>query len=332
MHLIDKISKNTREIVTRDDAEKLEEKRGIKSYIGIEPSGIPHIATAVMWPRKLAEIQHDMKITVLLADWHAMINNKLHGDLELIRKGGEILRRTFMAEGLTEADYVWASDLVSSSEYWRMFINTAKKSTLKRVIRALPIMGRSETDAEKDFSMYLYPIMQVTDIFYLDVDVAFGGMDQRHAHMLARDIAEKMKRKKVVSVHGFLLSSLKGNTRMDNFVKMSKSDPNSAILVTDDLEHIEKKINAAYCPPQQVEGNPVAEIMKYIIIPYYEKDIEISGANGKIQVDGVEMFEGSYQKGDIQPPELKHTVSTILDEMIDPARKSLEGIDLSEFQ
>ncbi|CAC11652.1 probable tyrosyl-tRNA synthetase [Thermoplasma acidophilum] len=332
MHLIEKIYKNTREVVTREDAERLEGKSDIKSYIGIEPSGIPHIATAVMWPRKLAEIQDDIKVTVLLADWHAMINNKLHGDLDLIRKGGEILRKTFQAEGLTKADYVWASDLVDSSEYWRMFIDTAKRSTLKRVIRSLPIMGRNETDAEKDFSMYLYPIMQVTDIFYLDVDMAFGGMDQRHAHMLARDIAEKMKRKKVVSVHGFLLSSLKGNARMDNFVKMSKSDPNSAILVTDHMEDIERKINAAYCPPQQVEGNPVAEIMKYIIIPYYGKSIEIHGSNGVINLDSVENFDQAYQRGEIQPADLKHKVATILNEMVEPARRSLEGLDLSEFQ
>ncbi|PYB68862.1 tyrosine--tRNA ligase [Thermoplasma sp. Kam2015] len=332
MQLVEKLYKNTREIVTREDAEKLVNTDNVRSYIGIEPSGIPHIATAVMWPRKLAELQHDMKITVLLADWHAMINNKLHGDLDLIRKGGEVLKKAFRSEGLTDADYIWASDLVDSSDYWQMFINTAKKSTLKRVIRALPIMGRTETDAEKDFSMYLYPIMQVTDIFYLDVDVAFGGMDQRHAHMLARDIAEKMKRKKVVSVHGFLLSSLKGNSRMDNFVKMSKSDPNSAILVTDDRADIERKINAAYCPPGQVDGNPVAEIMKYIVIPYYDKEIVILGKEGKITIDNAEIFDQAYVKGEIQPSELKNTVSTILDEMIDPARRSLEGIDISEFQ
>jgi len=42
--------------------------------------------------------------------------------------------------------------------------------------------------------------MQVNDIFYNDFDVAFGGMDQRHAHMLARDIAERMHRKKVISI------------------------------------------------------------------------------------------------------------------------------------
>ena len=332
MQLIEKLYKNTREIVTKEDAEKLVNADNVRSYSGIEPSGIPHIATAVMWPRKLAELQHDMKITVLLADWHAMINNKLHGDLDLIRKGGEVLKKAFRSEGLTDADYIWASDLVDSSDYWQMFINTAKKSTLKRVIRALPIMGRTETDAEKDFSMYLYPIMQVTDIFYLDVDVAFGGMDQRHAHMLARDIAEKMKRKKVVSVHGFLLSSLKGNSRMDNFVKMSKSDPNSAILVTDDRADIERKINAAYCPPGQVDGNPVDEIMKYIVIPYYDKEIVISGKEGKITIDNAEIFDQAYIKGEIQPSELKNTVSTILDEMIDPARRSLEGIDISEFQ
>ncbi|BAB60161.1 tRNA synthetase Tyr [Thermoplasma volcanium GSS1] len=329
--LIDKLMKNTREIVTLEDAQKLDQKAGVKSYIGIEPSGIPHVATAVMWPRKLAELQDDIKIYVLLADWHAMINNKLHGDLDLIRKGGELLKRSFMAEGLTKAEYLWASQLVSSSNYWEMFIKTAKRSTLKRLTRALPIMGRTEADAEKDFSMYIYPIMQVTDIFYLDVDIAFGGMDQRHAHMLARDIADKMKVKKAVSVHGYLLSSLKGNTRMDNFVKMSKSDPNSAILINDEYKDIERKVNAAFCPPEKVDGNPLAEIMKYVLIPYYGRDIIIEKPSGNVRIENVDQFQNDYISGKIAPTELKKAMIPILDEMIEPARKVAYDMDLSIF-
>ena len=53
----------------------------------------------------------------------------------------------------------------------------------------LSIMGRSESEAESDTSMLFYPAMQVTDIYALEVDLALGGMDQRHAHMLARDAA-----------------------------------------------------------------------------------------------------------------------------------------------
>ena len=48
--------------------------------------------------------------------------------------------------------------------------------------------------------------------------------------MLARDIAEKMGRKKPVLMEMPLIASLKGKGRMDDFKKMSKSDPESATL------------------------------------------------------------------------------------------------------
>ncbi|MGC8609139.1 MAG: tyrosine--tRNA ligase, partial [Thermoplasmata archaeon] len=207
---VEKLYSNMEEIVTKAEAEKLSENKNISAYIGFEPSGMPHIGTALMWPKKLSELQDDIKIYVLLADWHAMINNKLGGDLGSIRKSGDLLKKSMMAEGLDKVEYIWASDVVSDPSYWETFIKTAKNTTLPRLNRALPIMGRTENDAAKDFGMYIYPIMQVTDIFHLKVDIAFGGMDQRHAHMLARDISDRLKIKKVISVHGPLLSSLKG--------------------------------------------------------------------------------------------------------------------------
>jgi len=57
-------------------------------------------------------------------------------------------------------------------------------------------MGRRQEEVELDFSKLLYPAMQVADMFYLDVDVALGGLDQRRAHMLARDVAERLGLKK----------------------------------------------------------------------------------------------------------------------------------------
>ncbi len=323
-----KLYSNMEEIVTKEEAEKLAEKKNITAYIGFEPSGMPHIGTALMWPKKLSELQDQIRIYILLADWHAMINNKLNGNLDSIRKSGELLKKSLIAEGLDRAEYIWASDVVSDKSYWETFIRTAKSTTLPRINRALPIMGRTEGDAAKDFGMYIYPVMQVTDIFHLNVDIAFGGMDQRHAHMLARDISDRLKMKKVVSVHGPLLSSLKGNQRMDSFVKMSKSDPSSAVFISDDEKAIEKKIRSAYCPIGVTEGNPVTDILKYVIIPYYHDVITINRSSGNFTVENFESFRAAYEKGEIHPADLKATVSAIINEMIDPARKVVETSDL----
>lgn len=308
------------EIVTESEFEALE--KNCKGYHGVEPSGIPHIGhILVIGTRIKAMMKAGIRMQILLADWHAMVNDKLGGDLERIRQSGELLKKAYEIEmGDLKPEFIWASDLIDKSSYMEGIIRTAKQTTLSRLKRALPIMGRDESDAESDFSKYLYPVMQVNDIFELDLDIALGGMDQRHAHMLARDIAEKMNRKKVVSMHSPLLGSLKGTGRMDTFKKMSKSDPDSAILMTDSEEDIRRKIRNSFCPMGTSEGNPIMDIMKIIIFPSM-KEVTIhrpEKKGGDIIFNNYSSLEVMYNAGSIHPMDLKESVSDNLSVMMKP--------------
>ena len=312
------------EVVTPEELQSLKGNRA-QGYIGFEPSGTPHIATGILWPRKINRlVDSGVEMRVLLADWHAMVNDKLDGNMNRIRESGETIRRCMKAQGLySEVEFIWASDLVASSDYWGLLLQVAKNSNLSRIRRSLPIMGRSEEEADRDFSKYIYPLMQVTDIFYMKLDVAVGGMDQRHAHMLARDIAEKMNVKKPVSLHGPLLGSLKGSGRMDNFKKMSKSDPDSAIFMSDSPSEVERKIKSAFCPQGVVEGNPLAEIMRYVVIPYLGHEITVSrpaAKGGPINLKSYHEFEALYTSGQIHPMDLKAAIASALNEMMEPSR------------
>jgi tyrosyl-tRNA synthetase len=106
--------------------------------------------------------------------------------------------------------YVWANDLAGDPAYWATVVRVMKGTTLARMRRAMTIMGRAEDEADADMSKFLYPAMQVADIFHLQVDVAYGGLDQRHAHMLARDVAGKIGNPAPVALHTPLVPSLKG--------------------------------------------------------------------------------------------------------------------------
>ncbi len=324
MPLLEALSRNMEEVVTPDEIKALK-STGVKAYFGIEPSGLPHIATGFLWAKKMTEVYNQgIETIVFLADWHAMINDKLDGDLEKIRQSGETILKTMKAFGLPDGvKFVWAKDLVADSDYWKLLLQVAKNSNLSRITRALPIMGRSEEDAEKDFSKFIYPLMQVTDIFYMDLDIAFGGMDQRHAHMLARDIAEKMGKKKVISIHGPLLGSLKGSGRMDTFKKMSKSDPDSAIFISDSREDVNRKLKGAFCPIGQVEGNPVMDLFKHVVFPYISHDITIHrppSKGGELQVRTFEELQARFLKNEIHPMDLKAAAADSLNEMIEPGR------------
>ena len=229
------VSDYAAEVVTADELRALFEKKAHpRAYIGFEPSGRLHIGN-VITANMLRRLQRaGCHITVFLADWHAMINDKFGGDLELIRGCGLAQKEAFLALGLdpTATEFRWASDFVGDARYWEKVVRAAKSSSLQRVKRALTIMGRKEDEADVDSSKILYPAMQVADIFHMELDIAAGGMDQRKAHMLARDVCDKTGWTKPVAVHTPLLGSLKGGERMDPVeAKMSKSDPSSAVTL-----------------------------------------------------------------------------------------------------
>ncbi len=325
---IERIKKNVQEIVTIEDLEKISGRSGLKGYIGFEPSGLVHLGTGLICGNKIKDLaEENVSMRVLLADWHAFINDKFSGDMEKIRLAAEIMKESFLALGVPNSvQFVYAEELVDGKEYWSILLKVAKNTTLNRVRRALDIMGRKSSDLDMDTSKMIYPFMQVTDIFFMDLDIALGGMDQRHAHMLARELAPKLGFKVPVAIHTPLLTSLKGGDRMDFTSKMSKSKAESAIFVTDTPEQIRSKIRGAYCPEGEVDNNPVLDIYRYIIFPYYREEIKIERKyGGDIIVKGYADLESLYSRKEIHPLDLKENISQLLIEILKPVREKLES-------
>lgn len=315
---LEKLESIVQEIVTKEELNSLESARG---YVGFEPSGMLHIGTGLYWTNVInSAVNSGIEMSILLADWHASINDKLGGDIELIRKAAEYMKHGFESLGISDkVKFIYATDLVKDPDYWALLLKVAKALTLPRVKRALPIMGRNEADAEKDVSKLIYPLMQATDIFYMDLDIAMGGMDQRHVHMLARDIHKKIKKKNFVAIHGPLISSLKGGNRMDPANKMSKSKSDSAIFIHDSPELIREKIKSAYCPEKVVEGNPILQIYRNIIFNFYANTVELQEINKQyITYKDLEM---DYTNGIIHPSVLKNDLSERLDKILEPSRR-----------
>ena len=51
--------------------------------------------------------------------------------------------------------------------------------------------------------------------------------------------------------------------------KMSKSDPNSAIFMEDSEADVNAKIKRAFCPPEEVDGNPCISYVRHIVLPWF---------------------------------------------------------------
>jgi len=323
------VARATQEVLTPEElAAIFDAHQRPRAYIGFEPSGrltVGHLVTA----RKMRDlVDADCELTVFLADWHAWINDKLGGDLERIQAAGDYMRAAFTALGVDagKAKYRWASELASRSDYWARVIRIAKVTSLTRTKRAMTIMGRSEEEANVDTAKLFYPAMQAADIFELPVEIAYAGIDQRRAHVLARETAHRYGWTVPLAVHTPLISSLKGGGRMDPATmgvekKMSKSDPSGSITIPSTPEVIRDRIASAFCPAKELEANPIAELAQYVVFPW-EGRLAISRPEkygGPLEFETAAAFSAAYAEGKIHPQDLKAAVTAALQRILAPA-------------
>ena len=250
----------------------------IRCYVGFEPSGKAHIGWKVISLQLKRMLEAKANVLIFLADWHAWVNDKFGGRMDDIQKTAVYMEETFRAlldypqegEGPGQLRFVWASTLMDSGDYWARVLRCSKGATLPMVRKTFTIMGRDEASSDHDLSKFYYPAMQAADIFELGIDVALGGMDQRKAHMFMRDMASKWNWEKATCLHTPILSSLKASgVRMDSFDhKMSKSDPNGALLLHDTLELVQKKMKKAYLDPAD-DHSPVYELAEHVVLPEF---------------------------------------------------------------
>ena len=328
----------TEEIVTQDELiELFKTNSSPKHYIGLEISGFLHLGSLISTGFKINDfVKAGVNCTIFLADWHTVINDKLGGDWETIAKVSKYYQDAFKLV-CPDAKIVLGSKLYQeNTEYWTDLIKFTKHMTLKRTMRTLTIMGRSESDEKIDVARLLYPAMQAVDMHYLDVDIAHSGMDQRKIHMLVREIFPKMKWRVPVAVHHKLLPGLSkpADSNDDKIsTKMSKSDPNSGIFIHNTDDEIRKKINKAWCDEGILENNPILAIAESIIFSKFNEMVveRPEKFGGNITYANYIDLENDFKEKKLHPGDLKQTVGNYLVKIVSPIREKLNLSDeLSE--
>lgn len=310
---------------------KLEKNEQILAYDGFEPSGRIHIAQGLLRAINVNKLtKAGVKFIFLVADWHAAANEKFGGDLKTIKKVGEYFIEVWKAcdMDLENVEFRWASDLVKDPNYWEMVLQLSMKTTLKRALRTTQIMGRTESDDLKA-SQILYPMMQNADIFYMNIDICQLGMDQRKVNMLSRETAKYYKREKPIAVHHHMLAGLREPPASDLDtieraikMKMSKSDPDTAIFMLDTKDDVVRKIKKAWCPEKIVEENPVLEYCKYILFEKFDVLVieRPEKFGGNLEYFNYEDLERDFVEGKLHPMDLKKNVSRYINELLEPVR------------
>jgi len=184
----------------------------------------------------------------------------------------------------------------------------------------------------------------VNDIYSIGVNIMHSGMDQRKAHVIAREVAKGLKinplldkdgnKSKPVALHHHLILGLskppkwpveKAELRsMLSEMKMSKSKPMSAVFINDTPEEIREKITKAFCPEGEVEYNPVLDWAKNLIFRGGDKEFIIERPEkwgGNIVVNSYEELEEKFLSKEVHPMDLKSKVAEEIVELLAPARE-----------
>jgi len=305
-------------------------------YDGFEPSGRMHIAQGIY---KMLNVNKCTKaggtFIFWVADWFALMNDKMGGDIEKIRVVGKYLIEVWKASGMdmSQVKFLWSSQEITQNAevYWMQALDIARRSTLARVKKCCQIMGRGEDSLTA--AQILYPIMQCADIFFLKADICQLGVDQRKVNMLARDYCDAARRKlkPVILSHHMLYGLKKGQA------KMSKSDPDSAIFMEDSAEDVERKILNAYCPSVP-EGdantadqemslvaddlkNPCLDYIRYVLFSRENYEFCV----GDQVFTEFEALREAFVAGDVAEAELKTSLIREINLLLEPVRQHFAG-------
>jgi tyrosyl-tRNA synthetase len=348
------------EIIGLENLERLlTHKKNVVAYDGFEPSGRMHIAQGLLRAHNVNKfVNAGVKFKFWVADWFALMNLKMGGDINKIQKAGKLMIETWKACGMNVdakdgdgnpmIEFIWSSEEINkrSDEYWKLVLDIGTKFGLTRIRKCTQIMGRKEDDTQKELlkqlsleldtldkdnirsivnqllekeqddkndlsaSQIFYPVMQCADVFFLGVDIASLGLDQRKVNMLALEYCDKIKRKnKPIIVSHHMIMGLDGSD------KMSKSNPDNTIFMDDGEADVKRKITKAFCEPGNIEKNPLLDWTKWLIMP-----ITITFTILDKTYNMYQDLEDDFKNLLVHPKDLKNTLITIINQLLEPVR------------
>jgi tyrosyl-tRNA synthetase len=322
---LDLITRYTEEVIETDELRTKLEEGDPSVYIGYAPTGEMHIGhfTTI---RKLADfLRADLDVTVLVADLHAHLDEQ-KSPFDLLDARTEYYQEAI--EGMVEAagadpsdiTFIRGMDYQLDEEYALELYRMAAETTIARSQRAASEVVR-ESDSP-NLGGLLYPLMQSLDVKALDADIAYGGIDQRGIYMLGREILPEYGHDKPVCLFAPLLSGLTGE-------KMSASQANSKVDLTDSPDAVAEKIEDAYCPMGDTEDNGVLEYVRYLVFPVLDERGDSfvverpEEYGGDLVYESYADLEADFESEELHPMDLKNAAGEYISEAIDPVRERL---------
>lgn len=320
------ITENIVEVIDESKIKSILEKRDLKIYLGTATTGNPHLGYFVPMYKIADFLKAGCEVTILFADLHAYLDNMKSNweTLEHKTKYYEFLIKEMLKSidvPLEKLKFIKGTDYQLSKKYTLDVYKMTAIMTTKGAQHAGAEVVK-QVDNPK-LSGLLYPILQALDEEYLDVDIQFGGIDQRKIFMLSRDYLSKIGYQK----RAYLMSPLIPG--LGESGKMSSSEPNSKIDFADTDKQIRKKINKSHCIDGVIEGNGLLAILKFILfkkLNHENREFEIDRPKeygGKLSFKNYSEVEEAFASKNLSSIDLKNGLSEELIKFVNPIREKI---------
>jgi tryptophanyl-tRNA synthetase len=165
----------------------------MNSLSGIKPTGQFHLGNFISVIKPVLEQDHMNKTIFLIADYHAIINNKK----ENIEKDRNTIAKILAAFGAK--DVVYQSDFPQITELsWILNCFTSKglmnRAHGYKAKTAENIHNNQDMDDGINMGLYSYPVLMTADLLIFGCNKVFIGLDQQQHIEMAIDIVNRMVR------------------------------------------------------------------------------------------------------------------------------------------
>ena len=298
----------------------IEEGKGFFLYTGIAPSkGSMHIGHLVPFIlTQWFQEKFGANVYIMFPDEEKYWAKKVDSVKEVQEKIKNIHARFIAALGFDPDKTFMFIDSEYIKQLYTAAIPIARKINLSTAKAVFDFSG------ETSIGLIFYVALQIAPTFFEEKRPLIPcGIDQDPYFRVQRDIAPSLGRYKTADILSKMVWGLKGP-----YTKMSASDPESAIFVTDDYETVKKKIfKYAFSGGQptlelhrKLGGNPDIDVSFFWLKILFEPDDK-----------KLKELEISYRNGELTTGELKEYTVKKIWEFLEPLQKRAKKINIDKY-
>uniref|UniRef100_A0A3B5B2K9 Tyrosine--tRNA ligase n=1 Tax=Stegastes partitus TaxID=144197 RepID=A0A3B5B2K9_9TELE len=319
------ITRNLQEVLGEDKLKQILQEKEPRVYWGTATTGKPHVAYFVPMSKIADFLKAGCEVTILFADLHAYLDN-MKAPWELlelrVKYYEQVIKAMLESIGvpLDKLKFIKGTDFQLSREYT---LDVYRLSSMMTEHDAKKAGAEVVKQVEHPLlSGLLYPGLQRHDLrkLFSELDLKFSIFFFFWQYLPTLGYAKR------VHLMNPMVPGLTG-------AKMSSSEEESKIDLLDSKEDVKKKLKKAFCEPGNIQNNGVLSFVKYVLFPLRgEFSIKRDPKWGGDKVYTVfEEVEKDFAEESIHPGDLKASVETALNLLLEPIRKKFETPELRKL-